>query len=140
MKIFNTSYRWTKRPFANIKCIFEDIFWYGPKNVIRWAPVIWRDIDYDSVALLRIMEYKLRRLSNVLKDGHLVSGDRNARNTLIAAELCKRLNDDEVYYLNADKRWPKRGKHWAMHITYTQKQDQQMLGKIIGKYITHWWD
>lgn len=37
--------------------------WRGIRNVIRWAPVVWHDADYDWAPLARIMEYKLRRMS-----------------------------------------------------------------------------
>jgi hypothetical protein len=133
-------YRWGARPFTNIKWIIEDLFWYGPRNVIRWLPKIWLDADFDYSYLLKLMEYKLSRMADVQAKGFHLNRDRSARQMKVCAALCKRLSNEDSYYRNADKVFPMRGKWWSQHITNAQKQDQQMLGKIIGKYITHWWD
>jgi hypothetical protein len=138
---FHVNYNWNSfgSAWKNIRGIVRDLFWVGPRNVIRYAPVIWLDQDWDYSYLLRIMEWKLRKMSDCLENGHLLHGSRYARQTLIAATLCKRISGGEVYYKNAEV-WPEKGKHQGRHVSSTQKQDQEMLGKLIGKYITHWWD
>jgi len=115
--------------------------WYGVCNVIRWAPIIWVDFDWDYCFLLKIMEYKLRRMSSNLKDGNTVNAARYARKALIAAELCKRIDDDR-YYDTARKLYP-RSNQYNHQYEYTksiQKQDLDMLGRVFSKYLTHWWD
>jgi hypothetical protein len=133
-------YRWGARPFTNIKWIIEDLFWYGPRNVIRWLPKIWLDADFDYSYLLELMEYKLSRMAISQANGYHAHKERYAKQMRICAALCKRLSNEDYYYLNANKRFTNRGKSWSEHITNSQKQDQQMLGKILGKHITHWWD
>jgi len=41
---------------------------------------------------------------------------------------------------NVSKFYKYGSKAWAEEIRAVEKQDQEMLGKLIGKYITHWWD
>lgn len=138
---FHVYYNWRTpaRTVKNLWYIAQDLFWYGPKNVCRWAPIIWMDADFDYAFLLTVMEYKLRRLSDCLENGHLSNGSRYARQTLIAAALCKRIREDKVYRKSAEV-WPENGPHQSRHVLSIKKQDQEMLGKLIGKYITHWWD
>lgn len=140
-KWFRVRYNWgtPSRVVRNIVGILEDVFIEGPRNVWRWMPVIWMDADFDYAFLLRVMEFKLRKLSSCLENGHHTDGQRYGRQTLIAAALCKRIREDKVYWKNAEV-WPENGPHQSHHARSTQKQDQEMLGKLIGKYITHWWD
>lgn len=141
MQLCRIPYRWLPRTFwKNIKSIAEDLFWYGPRNVIRWLPVIWMDADFDSGYLLDIMKWKLTRLADCLENGQRVDGKRDARRVRTAALLCNRLSNDQVYYDNAAKAYKYGSRSWANEITAVGKQDQEMLGRLIGKYITHWWD
>ena len=135
--IFQVPYRWLPRTFfKNIGWILYDI-WHGILNVIRWAPVIWRDRDYDWAYLAEIMEYKLRRMSKLFKNGCHVLHERDSRRMLICAELLKRLRTE--YHLDRNIGAPMN--------KFTLKQDmelgtyyQEYFGKIIGKYLRGWWD
>lgn len=138
MTWFRVPYRWAARPFTNLRSVIEDLFWYGPRNVIRWLPKIWLDCDWDYSDLLEIMEYKLSRMADCQE--HHVLAERYARQMRVCAVLCRRIRDDSHYYRSADKRFPSRGRRWAEHVSTAQKRDTEMLGRIIGKYITHWWD
>lgn len=111
----------------------------GIANVFRWVPVIWSDSDYDYAFLLRIMEYKLRRMAAVLESGHLLDGPRRARQARVCAELCKRMHEDR-YCENADIRYPGRGKTWASLVASQESLDEKLLGRLIGKHLRSWWD
>jgi hypothetical protein len=131
-------YRWKPRTIIpNLTSAGYDI-WYGIINIIRWIPVIWFDRDYDWAYLAEIMEYKLRRMSKLFEDGHHVLCKRDARRTLICAELLKRLRTEEYQYhevidVPVLPHNPKRddliGKYY-----------QEYLGTIIGKHLRGWWD
>lgn len=119
--------------------------WRGLCNVCRWAPVIWDDVDWDWDCLAKVMEFKLRRMSVCLENGHHTNGWRDAKQCLVCAELLKRLQEDN-YFENAgfregfndlptDIQWSACVKADAM-----QRQDQEYLGKMIGKHLTGWWD
>lgn len=139
MSIFRVPYRWLPRTFwTNIHSCWIDIK-YGIYNIFRWIPVIWFDADFDWSYLAVVMEYKLRRMSKTLGAGHHLHCERDARQTLICAELLKRLQSED-YYENADKVYPDRGTRWAKHISMQEKQDQDYLAMMIRKYLRNWWD
>jgi hypothetical protein len=123
------TYRWTWRTW------YKNIYWFlydikeGIKNIIRWAPVIFQDRDFDWDFLARIMEYKIRRMYLHLKRfGHHAGHTRDERNMLICVELLKRLRADDHEKLPF-WRHEMRMKGW-----------ERLLGKIIGRQLRCWWD
>lgn len=136
MKLFRVPYRWLPRTFfKNVSHIYHDIV-CGFRNIFRWIPVIWFDRDWDYSDLLEVMEFKLKRMSKCLENGHLLNSPRYARQTQIAALLCKRIREDDYYGGKRYAGWS----HGALHGQAVREQDKEMLGKLIGKYIDHWWD
>ncbi len=140
MPLFHVPHRWLPRTaWTNIRHIFSDLTG-GVANVIRWIPVIWLDRDYDWCYLAHVMEYKLRRMSKAFENGHHLHRARDARQTLICAELLKRLVTAD-YYDNADRVFHGKQEHdWAKHISMQEKQDQEYLALMFRKYLRHWWD
>lgn len=139
MPIFKTPYRWLPSTInRNISHAVYDIR-HGIVNSFRWIPVIWFDHDYDWGFLNTILIYKLERMAKTMENGHLMNCERRARQLRICATLCRRLRD-EPYYDIAEMRHPGKGKFWAKMVADLGKQDQTLLGKMIGKYYTHWWD
>lgn len=131
-------YRWLPRTIIpNLTSAGYDI-WYGITNIFRWIPVIWSDRDYDWAYLAEIMEYKFRRMSKLLKNGHHVLSERDSRRTLVCAELLKRLRTESYQYHEVldipviphnSKRDDMIGKYY-----------QEYLGNLIGKHLRRWWD
>lgn len=125
---------------------FRSIWWFfrydihqGIGNLVRWFPIIWHDRDWDQNYLLRIMEKKFRRMSELQENhGNSLHAPRYARQLKIAAHLCHRMIEDD-YYENA-KFYGYPSRAWAKEVSAVEKQDKEMLGKLIGKYIDHWWD
>jgi len=126
-KIFNPPYRWIPSTILrNLYSCFLDIY-YGIWNVIRWTPVIWCDFDYDWYFLANIMRYKLRRMSKVFGEAL----PKEARQTLICAELIDRLIEDDFLepLTKANiERDDERKRYWS-----------EMLGDQIGKNLRRWW-
>ena len=115
--------------------------YYGVGNLIVYFPLIWRDRDWDHAYLLQLMEFKFRRMAHLQeKYGNGLYADRYARQLRIAAHLCKRMTDDECYHENARKAFVYPSRAWAKEISAVEKQDKEMLGRLIGKYLDHWWD
>jgi hypothetical protein len=114
--------------------------YYGIQNLIRWTPIIWNDRDWDWIFLAKIMQYKLRRMNAAHITGHHVSSPRYARQTLICAELLKRLIDDEVYKISLEGFGKKYSREWFLRQENRRKLDSRYLGKILGKYLLHWWE
>ena len=125
----NFPYKWTLRMIPwNISWIFHSIV-KGIKNLIRWAPVIWDDEDFDWEYLAKIMKVKMRWMSSQAHEWGGVDNEKMARELLICAELLKRLRGDDI----SDSRF------WYIHHT-RMKEWQQMLGRMIGKHLRCWWD
>jgi len=121
-------YRWLPRTIIpNILYFFRSIK-DGIKNIVRWTPIIWDDFDWDWEPLAKIMEYKLRRMSKMQQHGVSMNSDKYAKQTLICAELLKRLREDDMGGVSAHQ-----------HMARTNEW-QKMLGKILGKNLRCWWD
>ncbi len=131
---------WTLRHFlGNVKSILEDLFWYGPRNLLRWAPIIWLDVDFDWEPLAWVMEFKLRKMAECQEQyGHHVGSERAARQMRICAYLLRRLEADE-YFLTTDGDFPKH-KFAGMAADNIAMQDEQLLFKIMQKHWREWWD
>jgi hypothetical protein len=126
--------------FTNVWWIVCDLFWYGPKNVIRWAPVIWLDFDYDWSFLAEIMEYKISRMANLSeKYGCHVKAKRDARRMRICALLLKRLKEDN-YSDNAATAFGYGTKAWCKEQKNVAEQDEELLFTIMRKHWREWWD
>lgn len=145
--MFHAPYRWSypRVWFTNVRYILNQLI-SGIKNVVRWAPVIWDDQDYDWDALASIMEYKLRRMSLHFKHNKYVTGaDRVERETLMCAELLHRLRDDSYYFDSAQKTMGRdtqfNGRHlWVKRHDQLRKQDSEYLFKLINRKMRTWWD
>lgn len=102
----------------------------GIYNLWRWFPIVWRDRDWDWAYTASIMEWKFRKLADCMENGHHLHGKRDARRVRVACEILRRLqNDTEVYYNG-------NAKDGNRHM----REDQAYLGRLLGKYLTHWWD
>lgn len=66
----------------------KDLF-RGIRNLIKWFPVIWKDCDWDSAYIYRILQFKLEQQAYGIasRDRH-VGADRNAEIMLMCARLC----------------------------------------------------
>lgn len=136
--MFRPPYRWTcwygfRR---NIVSCYYDII-NGVKNLYRWIPIIWFDMDFDWVFLAALMEVKLRFMVKNTDYWMVADKKKAKRNMLVCAELLKRLKNDN-YYEDACKVF--KGKNAALHSIVCMNNDQKYLGKILGKYLNHWWD
>jgi len=118
-------YRWRPRTIVpNILGLFRDIY-IGVGNIIRWTPIIWGDRDWDYYFLIKIMHFKIAKMSRCIGNGCHVNAKREEKQMRICMGLLKRMMDDEyASQKNLDGL----------------KTDSKYLGLILGKYITHWWD
>jgi hypothetical protein len=85
------------------------------------------------------MEKKFRQMAYLQSTyGNTVSRHKLAKQLRICAYLCKRMQE-EPYPENA-KFYGYPGKAWAKEWSAVEKQDREMLGKMIAKHVTSWWD
>ena len=101
----------------------------GIRNIIRWLPIVWKDEDYDWEYLARIMEVKMRWMSDHFKDYPIVADSKEmSKELLICIELIKRLRKDSF----AGNTYKEKDANAQRH--------QEMLGRIIGRKLRCWWD
>ncbi len=136
---WRVSYRWLPRTvLPNLWGCVTDV-WYGVGNVIRWAPVIWFDGDFDWQDLAEIMEYKLRRMSHHFRNhGCTEDADQCALQMSACAGLLRKLHEDN-YRTEASERLGENPDA-AKAAILSRNEDRRHLGRLIGKYLTHWWD
>ena len=76
------------------------------KNVIRWLPVIWNDMDWDHHYFYVILRTKLSHMEEYIrKFGHHLGNEKDADDMKIAINTIDRLIEDE--YLENALKWHK---------------------------------
>ena len=112
------------------------------RNLIRWLPVIWKDRDYDHFYLEHMMYHKLVHMYNFFISEDAVTNwdEKGAAKSLKALRICitildRRLNNFYVYVCPDvyDMRSVIRSHNIEM-------RDERLLGKLIGTYLSSWWD
>ena len=114
-------------------------FKVGIKNLIYWAPVIWKNRDWDSHYIFEIMVHKLKAQSAYIGGrGIHVSAERDAEITMTCVRLMK-LVDDETYsseYMDYHKT-----KHWFEpcedkegYSTWESKELEENFDDYFAKY------
>jgi hypothetical protein len=137
------------------------------KRLIKWIPIIWRDRDWDSQYLLKVLDFKIEMMYNYINEfGIHKYKHRELKQMFRTRLILKRLMDDEY----AEWQWKKLHETYGEWIiqedgvrleyetednkdqirvimdknrldsTYLRKQDLEFLGKYLAKYIDGWWD
>lgn len=141
-------------------------FFRACSRLIAYAPVIWRNEEWDYNYLFELLAFKLGRMEHEHRnDSHHLHADRYARQLQICRTLLTRLQNDNYLkhrhaYLEA-----RYGEHvfneggitrsgvtpenkaaynaemtrMMKYETLMQKQDLEMFCRIFKKYVFHWW-
>lgn len=125
----------------------------GISNLIAYAPVIWRDRDWDHAFLLRLLELKFFRMSEYhRKHGITESAPKIARELSSLSETCKRLAMDNYYEIAfADHMVPSGGgmlridsrTEWRACAELEEElrqSDLKILASKIESELLGWWD
>jgi hypothetical protein len=90
---FNKIYLWWK---FRAKYFHKDLY-RGIKNLITWLPVVWKDRDWDSYYIFKILEHKLKLQSKGIsrRDIHL-NAKRDSEIMMTCVRLMERLREE--YY------------------------------------------
>lgn len=112
------------------------------RNLIRWFPIIWRDRDFDHCYIEHMMYHKLIHTYNFFVSDDSVTNwdEKDAKKALKALHICiiileRRLDNfylklcSDVYSFEEVKK-----------ISGIEDRDQKLLGQLLGKYLSHWWD
>ena len=88
--------------YSRIGCAYVYVVHILPRNIkrlIQWAPIIWKDRDWDWEYSIRIFAYKLERLEGcIVKKDHALNKYKYADQILKCREDLNIFIDDEVAY------------------------------------------
>lgn len=114
--------------------------WWQFRRAWRMVRADWSTSDGDWSTIAEPMMHAIRRTRVAMAESQIVVGwERDCKRMLMAETLLDRLLRDDYYDLAVSEYAPHGSSRWAHHVDYLGKQDQEMLGKIIGKYLRHWW-
>ena len=70
--------------------------WYGIQNIIAGFPIIWKDRDWDSWYIYKILGFKLRRMEKLFrKYGHAMESEAIADQIKEVSDALGRLIEDD---------------------------------------------
>jgi hypothetical protein len=114
-------------------------FCNGVRKLWYWAPIIWRDYDWDHVYLLHLMRHKLRAMHKELSRMLHPVYAKELRHIQVCIWLLDRLIEDD-YGSQPDIAGRTYGHGWADHWQKHQAQDLQYLCRLLGKHLLKWWN
>ena len=142
--------------YKNIKYFINDIF-YGIKNIITYAPLIYRDRDWDFSYIDIMLRFKLKRMSELLRinDRHTTT-QQYVKQINFCIKLLDRLIADDYIHPDFEKTFNERstsdiltGKNknftdedfskWMKYEAYLREKDRCVLENIMKKHMTGWW-
>lgn len=135
----------------------------GIKNLAAYAPLVWRDRDWDYGYLLALMEFKLTRMGLAFTAGGFTEDkDRAAAEMIEAAEICQRVRADDygmaehaaldkelnivapvlVPYVTREMPDAERVERRAIlkRAVEAQLADLDRLGELFSERLLGWWD
>ncbi len=120
-------------------------WWRGLRNLWSYAPIIWRDRDWDQAYLYELLHFKLKRMESCLRAGGHVHASRDAAQIRVAAACLKRVMDDDYWPAAAfDYGWKDlshdQRKRIMDHEHCLRRQDLRYFGRLFEKYSQGWWD
>jgi hypothetical protein len=136
-------YRWWRRWIA-VVAPFRGVY-YGIRDLVVYAPLIWRDRDWDSSFMLEIWEFKLRRMERHFRRyGHHLNSGRAADQMRLCAALCKRIHENNYLSHMFREDWetfrPLMRARYPQYCAEQQEQDMDLLFKMLRKHLLGWWD
>ena len=106
------------------------------KHFWQWAPIVWRDEDWDSAYLFEIMRFKIAKMRvDMEKANRHTTVKENVRDMLVVEELLRRHGFSDFYSDN-DEGFKAQGL-----CTCTDEMFDNWLSGCIdhsGKYVSPW--
>ena len=103
-------------------CVEWWVFRKGVENIIAYAPIIWRDRDFDSNYLLELMEFKFRRMADSFdKYGHHENSEKDVAELKECAAICYRIREEtheEDFLAAHEAKWGKSVWHSSSTLMY----------------------
>lgn len=153
--------------FYNIKFYYDIIkygiinFGVGIKNIISYAPLIYKDRDWDYSYLDIMIKFKLKRMSKILtKNNRHTCTEQNVKQINFCIKLLDRLEANDYTHPDYEKVLEERVltgiarvdfnlknlyteeefKIWMEWENHWRSRDRRLLYQVFYKYIEEWWD
>ena len=110
------------------------------RNLIRWAPIIWHDRDWDYYFIYEILKQKLKHVEQyTIKNGSHVNSDIDAENIRTAIEMIDKVQHEYHIdkYLSEAKEWDHNGMTQSIE---DHDKARQELFQFLNDNIERWWD
>lgn len=110
------------------------------RNLIRWAPIIWRDRDWDYYFIYEILKQKLKNVEQyTAKNGSHVNSDLDAESLRTAIEMIDKVQNEYHIdkYLSESKEWDDKDMTKSIE---DHEQAKVELFHYLGDNIERWWD
>ena len=110
------------------------------KNLIRWAPIIWRDHDWDYHFIYEMLKHKLTFTEVFIREkGYLMFNTEDADSILKAIDLINKVQTEYHLdkYLSEATEWTSEGIDKAVEDHDKIKQE---LFEHLNNNIEKWWD
>ena len=117
----------------------------GTKNIIKWAPVIYKDRDWDHWHIYEILKTKLQHQANyLLQHGHLENSAKYAQQMLKCIEMIDTVQNERVIdeYLASVDPYDESKLSWEKldEAETKQREAKKDLFTYIEEHIEYWWD
>jgi len=110
------------------------------KNLIRWAPIIWRDRDWDYYFIYEILKHKLTFTEKFIREkGAHMFNTKDADSILKAIDLIDKVQTEYYLdkYLSEATEWTTEGMNNAAK---DHDKARRELFKHLSNNIEKWWD
>jgi hypothetical protein len=110
------------------------------RNLIRWAPIIWKDRDWDYYFIYEILKQKLINVEKFTRGkGIHFYNNRDADDILKAIDLINKVQTEYHLdkYLSEATEWTTEGMNKS---TKDHDKARQELFRYLSNNIEKWWD
>lgn len=109
---------------------------YGIPNLIAYAPLIWKDRDWDSGNLMHLMEFKLRRMVDCFQK-HSNHWDSAAQAAAMkeCADILYRIRNET----HQEEAYKEHYAGWCEVAQQKEAADMARFGELF-KGVQSWWD
>lgn len=105
-------------------------------NLFYYFKTVWRDRDWDSQYYYYLLLTKIRKQRKRYEKYDLFVGQKYVVVQMRACEIILDRIINDWYFEQTDKDNEESYKKWIDR----EKYEHDLLFKILGKYIKHWWD
>lgn len=117
----------------------------GIRNLVKWAPIIYKDRSWDQWFIYEILKTKLQYQADYfLEHGHLENSTKYAQQMLKCIEMIDIVQNEKIIdeYLSSADPYDDGELSWERLDAIDKKQAQAKkdLFIYIEEHIEHWWD